>query len=111
MDVRIEIIARLVDLFFEIWLKLTQVCEVGLGMESLDAPQVIRKQASQIIFPRAVKEDPDVYGLAPHQVGDVLDQKERALFQLGVVRHVISASALDFISNSRMVLRKNSSHQ
>ena len=79
----------LVDLLLEILLELAQEFQVGLRVEALHAPEVIREQTAQVLLLRAVQKQADVQRLIPHQVRHILDQEKGARFNFALFRHTI----------------------
>ena len=61
-------------------------------MKASNAVDIIGKEAVQVFFFRAVQQEADVQAFVTDQVRHVADQEVRALFQLGVRRHLDSSS-------------------
>jgi len=87
LDIFLPIGAVPVDLLFEMLLEFAQQFQVGLRMKTLDAAEVVSKQAIEILLLGTVHEHADVEDLVPHQIGDVPNEEESALLQFARFIH------------------------
>ena len=71
----------LVNLLFEILLKLAEQIQIRLRVELFDAPEIASKQTSQILLIRVVQQNADIERLALNRVRDILDQEKGTLLE------------------------------